>query len=319
MISLNRFDWVLHLATIAVCSYFLAQSVTTYLGGVLESMPSTMTSASVKPLPPPVEEEGGEEGGEYQSIVERNVFNSEFSPVAAGETVAGTEAEQASGAGGPAVKTTLDIKVLGTLAVGDGADRRSSATISSKGSKGAEVYYVGDEKSFAPNVKLTRVGSKQIEFLNNGHLEFAELEDFVNAKKTVFAARDEVFGKEAKGEDKAPSKEGEEAPAETGKVVLDQAEVDAALQNLDKLYQDVRIVPNFKAGKAAGMKVLSIKPGSIASKLGIRRGDVLEKINGQELDIKQGMELFSQMKDMKTFSLDIVRGGKSQTVEYEIK
>jgi general secretion pathway protein C len=128
-----------------------------------------------------------------------------------------------------------------------------------------------------------------------------------------------VHGKKGAAADKEKGKPAEEAGAAAGKIVLDQKEVDDALQNLDKLTQEVRIVPNFQDGKPAGMKVLSIKPGGLASKLGIRRGDVLEKVNGQELDIKRGMELFSTMRDSKNFSLDVTRGGKNQTLEYEIK
>lgn len=78
-------------------------------------------------------------------------------------------------------------------------------------------------------------------------------------------------------------------------------------------------MPHFKDGRVAGMKVLSVKPGSIISKLGIKRGDVLEKINGQELDVKRGMALFSELKDQKTFSIDVLRGDKHTTLEYEIR
>jgi type II secretion system protein C len=325
MLSLRRFDWTLYLMTIALCSYFVAQSITTYVGGILEGVPVSIHQETSAPLAPPVEDEGaGGVADEFQAIVDRNVFNSAFSPVDAAQE---SQSDPALNAGelGPAVKTTLDIKVLGTLVIGDGTDNRSSATISGKssgkggGKSGADVYFPGDEKTFEPNVKLTKVGSKQIEFVNGGRLEFAELEDFAS-KKSVFASRDEVFGKDgAKAGKEKPADDKQASPAEGGKVILDQSEIDEALQNMDKLYSDVRIVPNFKGGKSAGMKVLSIKPGSLASKLGIRRGDVLEKINGQDLDIKQGMELFSQMKDMKSFTVDIVRGGKNQTVEYEIK
>jgi type II secretion system protein C len=316
MYSLRRYDWTLHLAALIVCAYFLARAVTTYLGGVLESASVVVTEVPAVPKAPSEAEEDAEASLDlYKVIEDRNIFNSAV--VAAPETGPSDLSSEQMGELGPAVKTSLDVKVQSTLVIGDGTDRRSSAMISGGKTKASKAYFVADEETFAPNVKLTKVDKNRIEFVNSGRLEYAELEDWAS-KKSVFLPPDEVHGKDAKGTgDKAKTAE-EPAPS-AGKIVLDQKDVDDALQNLDKLQQEVRIVPNFQGGKPAGMKVLSIKPGGLASKLGIRRGDVLEKINGEELDIKRGMELFSTMKDSKNFSLDVTRGGKNQTLEYEIK
>ncbi len=319
MYSLRRYDWTLHLAALVVCAYFLARAITTYLGGVLES---ASVSVAEVPAAQPVSAQG-DAGGDvsldlYKVIEERNIFNS--AEVAASPETGPSELNpEQLGELGPAVKTSLDIKVQSTLVIGDGTDRRSSAMISGGKAKGSKAYFVADEETFSPGVKLTKVDKNRVEFVNGGRLEYAELQDWAS-KKSVFAPPDEVHGKDAKGTgDKDKGKPADESASAGGKIVLDQKEVDDALQNLDKLTQEVRIVPNFQDGKPAGMKVLSIKPGGLASKLGIRRGDVLEKVNGQELDIKRGMELFSTMKDSKNFSLDVTRGGKNQTLEYEIK
>jgi len=318
MYSLRRYDWTLHIATIVVCAFFLARALTTYLGGMLESASVVLPEpGSVTPAEGVAE--GGEEGGVeiYKVIEDRNIFNSAEVAAAPTEDPSAANPEQV-GELGPAVKTSLDVKVQSTLVIGEGTDRRSSAMIAGGKSKGSQAFFVGDEESFAPNVKLTKVAKDRIEFINGGKLEYAELADWT-AKKSVFASPDEAHSSSKTADKGDKGKPSEEASPAGGKIVLDQKEVDDALQNLDKLYSEVRIVPNFQDGKPDGMKVLSIKPGGLASKLGIRRGDVLKNVNGQELDIKRGMELFSSMKDSKNFSLDVVRGGKNQTLEYEIK
>lgn len=319
MYSLRRYDWTLHLATIVVCAFFLARAVTTYVAGLLES--ASVVVAEPSPATPGTDsgdtaDDDKDVGMEaYKVIEDRNIFNSAEVAAVPEENPDALNPQQL-GELGPAVKTGLDVKVQSTLVIGDGTDRRSSAMVSGGKSKGSQAFFVGDEESFAPNVKMTKVAKDRIEFINGGRLEYAELSDWA-AKKSVFAPPDEVHGTGAKPADKG--KPAEEASAGGGKIVLDQKEVDDALQNLDKLYSEVRIVPNFQDGKPDGMKVLSIKPGGFTSKLGIRRGDVLKNVNGQELDIKRGMELFGSMKDSKNFSLDVVRGGKNQTLEYEIK
>jgi len=318
VISLRRYDWTFHLLAIALCSYFLARAVTIYVASVIEASSEsqeTKTIAAPVPVVPVVKEEV--QTTSYQIILDRNVFNSAESAVSK-ETPVGELSSDQLGELGPAVKSSLDVKLLGTLVVGDGTDRRSSATVSGgKNSKGADVYYPGDEKVFSPNIKLTKVALDRIEFVNGGRLEYIEIEDFAS-KKSIFASATEVHGG-GKGIGEKEDKKPATGAAEGSKIIVDQREVDDAIQNLDKLYSEVRIVPNIRDGQPAGMKVLSIKPGSMLTKLGVRRGDVLEKVNGQELDIRRGMELFSQMKDMKNFSLDVSRGGKNQTIEYEIR
>jgi general secretion pathway protein C len=165
---------------------------------------------------------------------------------------------------------------------------------------------------------LTRVLPHRIEFLNSGKLEYAEV--FQDLGDSIFGPprTDEVLTdavaavNDKKGEKPLVKDEG-------GKFMVDQREVDNALTNLDKLYTDIRAVPNFSGGKVSGMKILSVKNDSIFAKLGLRRGDVLQKINGMELDVKQGFAIFSQLKDEKRIVLDLVRQSLPTTLEYEIR
>ncbi len=133
MYTLRRYDWTFHLATIAVCSYFLAQAITTYIASVLETIPVSTLATQPRPAQPA---QGGHEASlraptieSYQVIANRNVFNSAESAQAKEVSPEEMTSDQL-GTLGPAVQTTLDIKLLGTLAIYDGIDRRSSATIS---------------------------------------------------------------------------------------------------------------------------------------------------------------------------------------------
>jgi len=67
------------------------------------------------------------------------------------------------------------------------------------------------------------------------------------------------------------------------------------------------------------MKILSVRSGSLFSKLGLQRGDILQRINGIELDVRKGFEIFNQLKDQKSLTVDLIRQGSNQTFEYEIR
>ena len=309
----RQYAWALHLPAILLSSFFLAKIVGVVIAGRLEVKRSIGLVSTIAPVSRLNRASGDLQ--EYAVITERNIFDSV-------ERATATPEEAETGNVGPitgeAVKTSLGITVLGVLVVGDGRDQRSSATISSGGSKGGEmdVYAVGDVESFAPNTRLTRVAPDRIEFLNGSRLEYAEV---------GVSSGESIFAPPKQGETVAalPGKAGGESTAvkmeQPGNFVIDQSEVDNALQNLDQLYTEIRAVPNFSGGKVSGMKILSVKGGSLFARLGLKRGDILQRINGMELDVKQGFAIFNQLKDAKNLTVDLVRGGQPQTVEYEIR
>lgn len=321
----KQYGWLGSVFFTLALSFFSAKIVGVYLASLLE-VPRSI--ALVADEGGPVESPVVEDLGAYAVITERNVFDSsdEPTPEPCAEGDERPECQQQAvnqTPTGEAVKTSLPIKVLSTVVVGAGKDERSTAVVDAGGSKGIDVYAVRDpDKSFGPGIVLIQVKPRRIEFLNNNRLEFAEIEDD-SVLASIFVAPEEL--KDVATAKKAPTAAdavptGDKvAQVSDGKYVIDQGEIDAALSSLDQLYTQIRAVPNFEAGKVQGMKILSIKPGSIFAKLGLQRGDVLDRINGQQLDIKNGFQLFNQLKEQKQFSLDLKRGGKTESFEYEIR
>jgi general secretion pathway protein C len=317
----RKYLWILHLIAIGICTYFFAQTVANYISTLLYVGGPVVAKASAAQRPLPSSRPPSLDS--FEIVVERDIFNSASLPEGGEEVVAEEEGEEEPQLK-TAVKTSLSIKLLGTLVVGAGEDRRSSATIEGgRPNSKATVYFIGGDETFGPEVKVVRIMPRRVEFINGKRLEFVEMGD--SSGLSIFRPPSEVHeggGKGGAGEAASPpsSEAGGGIVKEAeGKVVIDQQEVENALTNLDKLYTEIRIVPNFKNGKAAGMKVLSIKPGSIFSKLGLKRGDVLEQINGMELDIKSGMQLFGQLKDAKNLTIDLQRQGQNKSIEYEIR
>ncbi|HEX5037814.1 MAG TPA: type II secretion system protein GspC [bacterium] len=315
MYYLRRYDWILHVATIVLCAYLIARGLSFYFSSLLETAAVVAVSARRRPAASVAamnQAGASEDARDYGIIAERNMFNSKDVKVAAKPD---QNEPDASGALGPAVKTSLDLRIGSIMLVGDGTDRRSSAIIAVGKARG-QTYFVDGDEGFAPNVKLKKVEKGRIEFINGGRLEYAELQD---TSKTIFAPPEEVFGKISLASDpKIKPKEGGSSSS-SGTIFVDQKDVDSALQNLDKLQREVNIAPSFQAGKINGFRVLAIRPGGLVSKLGVKRGDVLQKVNGQELDIARGLELFNNLRDSKNFTLDVLRGGQVQTLEYEIR
>jgi general secretion pathway protein C len=101
---------------------------------------------------------------------------------------------------------------------------------------------------------------------------------------------------------------------------VDRAEVDNALSNLSKVATQARIVPSFRNGKPNGFKLFSIKPGSIYSKIGLKNGDVIQKINGYEMNSPdKALEIYQKLKDASSVSIEFQRRGKSKHFNYNIQ
>lgn len=309
-IFIKKYLWIANLIGVMFCAYFLAKMTTTFIADkmMVDRKFSLASGPSETVAPKTVAS-----FDQFKIILDRNIFDSKDAPAPTTETVT-TETVNLDG---PPVKTNLPIKLLSTFSVGNGTDQRSTATVqSSGGSAGgaSEVYTVSDEKQFAPNTKITKILPDRIEFVNGGRMEYAEIEKLNPTGVTTNSPLSKL--------DAGPTaKTGGTAVASKGgnKFVIDQAEIDNALNNLDKLFTEVRAVPNFVGGKPAGLKLLSMTSTSLFAKLGLQRGDVIERINGVDVDMQRGLELFNQLKGEKKISIDLNRNGQKQTLDYEIR
>jgi general secretion pathway protein C len=92
------------------------------------------------------------------------------------------------------------------------------------------------------------------------------------------------------------------------------------MENLSDLFTQLRAVPNAENGKTNGFRVFAIKRGSLFQKIGLENNDVVQRVNGIELnDPARAMALFQELQGQARLSVDIVRGGDPRTLSYEIR
>ena len=97
-------------------------------------------------------------------------------------------------------------------------------------------------------------------------------------------------------------------------------DVDWALNNLDKMSREARVVPNFSDGKTNGFKVFAIRRNSALRKMGLKNNDVLTGVNGHDLsNTEKALEIYGKLQSETSFSLEVLRNGEPVTIEYGIK
>jgi hypothetical protein len=103
---------------------------------------------------------------------------------------------------------------------------------------------------------------------------------------------------------------------------IDRGMLNEQLQDLAKLGREARVIPNYDkdSGSYKGFKLIGVRPNSLYRAIGIRSGDVIMQINGEELSSPgKALELFTKLQTSSSITLDIMRRGKQQTMSYKIE
>lgn len=105
-----------------------------------------------------------------------------------------------------------------------------------------------------------------------------------------------------------------------GKWIVDQREVTAGTENVNQLLTQARALPYMEQGKTVGFRISEIVPGSLYEKIGLQNGDVIQKVNSQDVDDPaKFFQMYQNLKEERNVSIDLIRGGQRQTLNYEIR
>ncbi|MBW2187179.1 MAG: hypothetical protein JRG71_12510 [Deltaproteobacteria bacterium] len=97
-------------------------------------------------------------------------------------------------------------------------------------------------------------------------------------------------------------------------------EAEKIRNNIGSIIKQVRIDPHIVGGVTQGFVIRRIQRNTLLSQMGLKRGDILHAVNGVTLDSpEKGLQIFQQLREAKSLSLDLKRAGQSLNFQYEIK
>jgi len=92
------------------------------------------------------------------------------------------------------------------------------------------------------------------------------------------------------------------------------------ISDMDKIMKDIGLRPISKNGTMQGYKVRFIRKGSPFSKLGLKRGDIIKAINGEDIvDLAGPMSVLKTAGTIDGLTITIIRGTEEKELEYEVK
>ncbi|MAE72931.1 MAG: hypothetical protein CL675_02465 [Bdellovibrionaceae bacterium] len=245
---------------------------------------------------------------DYSVIERRNVF------LASGKNPAPLSADttKPQDLDGPATKSDLPIRLVGTIVHAN--PKLSVATLGPRGRGETKPYFIGDR--FKNDAELLKVERRRviIRNLRNQRTEFIEIPKDAKITFGLKSAPEPVT-------EQAPKKNGIVTQTSEYEFSLPREEVLKQTQNLSGLLSQARVVRNIGSdGSVRGFKFSSIKPGSLFEQLGLKVGDVILGVNGEDINSPaQGMSAYNALKDDSNIKLNILRNGREEEVNYTVR
>ncbi len=317
----RKYGWTASLALLFAAAWIAAKTVNTLVGVAIRPKPQAELVQTSGPPPRPTLPASLDMDAVYRLIGQK--------PPAPPE-----EAAQAMGPASPqncddarAAPARSDVRMTLVATVIAERPRFSLATISDPSTRETHVLGVGDEVSGIRLLGVERVRDDR-DATGNGFRVVAVIcnagtKEYIDSEGAEASAPGPNLGVTSAI---PPPRPAPGAPMQGIRQVgnnnyeVDRGTLDSTLSDLNKIATQARIVPSFKNGVANGFKLFSIQPGSLYSSLGIENGDVIQRINGYELNSPEKvLELYQKVKELPNWTIEGERGGQAFKYSYTIR
>ena len=254
------------------------------LADTVDAMIGRSLDASAKITRPAEQERAGiaprKELSDYSSILERGLFGEGKGP-----------------SGAPVVETYSAFTLIGTIegdyfsgaVLADAANQQSFYRLDQSLPDGSRIVKVKRDR-----VSIKRPDGSTVE------IQIVDDTKIVNVAKAVPGSGVRKVGE--------------------GRFMVDQREITSSTENLNQVLTQARALPYMEAGKTVGFRISEIVPGSIYEKIGLVNGDVVQRVNSQDVDDPgKFFQLYQGLKDEKRISIDLLRNGQRQSLNYDVR
>jgi len=198
-------------------------------------------------------------------------------------------------------KTDLKLKLFGTILYDSG-----NCAIIADNKKQQRLYRVGDS---VENAIVKMILREKVILNVNGNDEILKIEKVLSSKKKT------IKPSAAKSSKHKTSKSSKRT-----KIKVKRSELEASLNNLNEVFKQVRVRPHFRNGKPDGLTISGIKPQSVFRKLGLKSGDVILGVDGNDIrSVDDALKFYQSLGENANLQLKIKRRGMPRTIDYEIK
>lgn len=191
-------------------------------------------------------------------------------------------------------QTDLKLKLWGTVT---GENETPYAVIEAQNEKKQNLYRAGDS---IQNATVKKILEKRVILNVDGRDEILEMEKIRSAKKQMKPIKIQN-----------PSDQN---------ITIARSQINNAIQNINDLMRQVKIRPHFLNGKPDGLFISNIQQNSIFAELGLKNGDILTGVNGENIQsVDDALKLYQELKSSSDVAVQIKRKGEILSIGYHIE
>jgi general secretion pathway protein C len=196
-------------------------------------------------------------------------------------------------------ETTLQLKLWGTVS---GDAQQSYAVIEDTSKREQNLYRVGDSVQEATVKAILRA---KVVLNVGGQDQVLAMEELEQGRSALRPGRPVPGGRVPLA---AP-------PGRGQRISLRRNMINEAVQDVSKLMTEIKIQPN-----ESGLSLSQIKPNSIFRRMGLRNGDVLKSVDGQQIrSVDDALRLYESLKTSDSVTVELQRRGSDRTINYNIR
>jgi len=281
-----RLLWLVKASLIAVLAYvgFGAIATRLHVDSVLE--PRAVSGDEAMPNPP-ASLTRTERSQDYSEIVQRNLFSGGYPQTGLSRSQALDSLDSAE---------ELGLKLSGTIAGGPAVSR---AIIENSKDKSVNLYSIGDTVASATVESIQR---DTVILRHQGRQLMLKRQAGTGSSGSMNARND-----------KAPP------TAKTAVASAKAAPMPMPASPMEQILQKVRIEPYRQDKRTEGLMLSGLEGVPLAEKVGLKNGDVIQAINGQNLTSKQkAFQVFMKAKTQPRVDIQLLRDGKSKDLSLKL-
>ena len=190
--------------------------------------------------------------------------------------------------------TDLKLRLWGTVTADD--KQTAYAVIEELKAKKQNLYRVGDKIQDA-TVKM--IFREKVVLSINGRDEILEIEELpINKKTNKSVLKSNVIHKR--------------------NIKSNRLQTEKVFKKVNNLMGQANIKPYFEKGKIGGIILTRIKPDSLFNKMGLKNGDIIKGVNGENIEsVDDIQEFYKSLKASPDVRLQIKRKGKHKDIIWE--
>lgn len=243
----------------------------------------------------------------YRLILDRNLFKT--------KAVAAPAPEKAKELDLAALEQTqLKLKLWGTVAPPEegsqeGEDSKAYAVIEDTSLRQQNLYRKGDS---IQNAQVKAILREKVVLTVNGKDEVLEMEKLEGGRGGPI--------RRGVSSSSVAARSSSSGATRAQRITLKRSLIEDSIKDITKLMTQVKITPHMEDGVPNGLALSNIQPNSIFRRMGLRNGDVLMGVDGQQIQsVDDALRLYDSLQTAENVKVDLKRRGREKAIEYRVK